>query len=128
MLAVPFVFVNILNGLARYDERLDAAAKMLGAAPIQVLLRVRLPLMAPAIATAAGFAFLTSVDEYLVTSFLAGPGLETLPLHFWAAASFDVSPALAVVGTLLMALVTLVGFAVTQVRSRGGAHQPALVG
>jgi ABC-type spermidine/putrescine transport system permease subunit II len=109
--AVPYVFVNVLNGLARYNPRLDAAAASLGARNFTVLRRVKLPLLLPSIATAAAFAALTSLDELVITLFVSGGDVRTLPIIMYGAAVQDLSPELAVVGTLLIALV--VGGALT---------------
>jgi len=123
--AVPYVFVNILNGLSGYDARLDAAAASLGARPWTALRRVRLPLLAPALVAAAALAFLVSMDELVVTLFTAGVYIQTLPLRMWAAATQNLSPELAVVGTLLVVLVlagaALYALAVRRSARRGGA-------
>jgi ABC-type spermidine/putrescine transport system permease subunit II len=99
------VFVNVLNGLAKYNLRLDAAAASLGARGFTILRRIRLPLLLPAIAAGAAFAALTSLDELVITLFVAGPDVRTLPMMMYGAAIQDLSPQLAVVGTLLIALV-----------------------
>jgi len=103
--AVPYVFVNVLNGLARYNSRLDAAAASLGARGWTIMRRVKLPLLLPSIATAAAFAALTSLDELVITLFVSGGDVQTLPIVMYGAAIQDLSPELAVVGTLLIVLV-----------------------
>jgi putative spermidine/putrescine transport system permease protein len=128
--AVPYVFVNVLNGLAKYNSRLDAAAASLGARGFTILRRVRLPLLFPSIAAGAAFAFLTSLDELVITLFVAGSDVRTLPMVMYGAAIQDLSPQLAVVGSLLIALVVgggLLGRAVSsRLKARGLAAQGAL--
>jgi putative spermidine/putrescine transport system permease protein len=104
-LAVPYVFVNVLNGLSRYNPRLDAAAASLGARSITILRRIKLPLLLPSIAAAAAFAALISLDELVITLFISGAEVRTLPMVMYGAAVQDLSPELAAVGTLLIALV-----------------------
>jgi ABC-type spermidine/putrescine transport system permease subunit II len=58
-------------------------------------------LLVPAFAAALVLAFLTSFDEVVVTSFVAGPGYETLPRAILADVRSGVDPAIAAVGTLL---------------------------
>lgn len=100
--ALPYTFINVANGLASYDTRLDQAAQSLGARPWTVLRRIKIPLLQASVLTAVALAFLTSFDELVVTLFIAGPSLPTLPVRMWAGTSQNISPELAVVGTLLM--------------------------
>jgi putative spermidine/putrescine transport system permease protein len=109
LLALPYVFVNIINGMAGYDERLDLAASSLGARLARRLWRVKIPLLMPAIVAAAAFAFLVSLEELILTLFIGGIGFSTLPLRMWAGAIQNLSPELAVVGTMLIVLIGLVG-------------------
>lgn len=106
--ALPYTFVNVANGLAGYDQRLDQAAQSLGARPWTVLRRIKIPLLQASVLTATALAFLTSFDELVVTLFIAGPGLPTLPVRMWAGTSQNISPELAVVGTLLILFVALI--------------------
>lgn len=108
LIALPYAFVNIANGLSGYDQRLDLAASSLGARPWTALRRVKLPLLQTSLVTACALAFLMSFDELIVTLFIAGPALPTLPVRMWAATSQNISPELAVVGTLIIFLVLLV--------------------
>jgi putative spermidine/putrescine transport system permease protein len=103
--AVPYVFVNVLNGLARYNARLDSAAASLGARTPTILRRIKLPLLLPSIAAGAAFAALTSMDELVITLLISGMNVRTLPMVMYGAAIQDLSPQLAVVGTLLILLV-----------------------
>jgi len=117
-LAWPFAYVNILAGLSAYDVRLDAAASSLGAGPLRRLWRVTFPILRPAIIAGALLAMLLSVDELVVTLFLAGVAFKTLPLVFFADAHEDISPALAVVGVLLVAVTVLVALVALAVLER----------
>jgi putative spermidine/putrescine transport system permease protein len=117
-LAWPYAYVNILAGLSSYDVRLDAAASSLGAGPVRRLWRVTFPILRPAIIAGALLAMLLSLDELVVTLFLAGIGFKTLPLVFFADAQEDISPALAVVGVLLVGTTVAIAIVATVVLSR----------
>lgn len=108
-LALPYVFINILNGLAGYDKTLDLAAASLGAKPMKRLLRVKIPMLMPAFIAATTFAFLISFEELVVTLFIAGIGFETLPLKLWAGTTQNLSPELASVGTILILVSGVIG-------------------
>jgi putative spermidine/putrescine transport system permease protein len=68
------------------------------------LLKVRLPLLLPALSAAFLLSFLTSFDEFMLTLFLAGADVRTLPLRMWASATQEVGPELAVPGTVILLL------------------------
>lgn len=102
IMALPYVFVNLSNGLSVYDQRLDHAASSLGARPFTAFRRVKIAVLKSSLIVASGLALLTSFDELIVTLFVAGPGLPTLPVRMWAASSQGISPELAVVGTLII--------------------------
>ncbi len=78
-LAVPFVIVNVGAALGGLNQRLLWAAASMGATPWVTLRQVTLPLISPGLVSGALFAFATSLDEVVVTLFLAGPDQRTLP-------------------------------------------------
>ena len=110
VLAVPFVVINVLSVLQSIDPRLERAAASLGAGPATVLARVTLPLALPGIISGAVFAFATSLDEVVLTLFVAGPNQRTLARQMFSSIRENISPAIAaaafvfIVGTLLAAL------------------------
>ena len=69
--------------LTSLDAALERAAASLGAGPFPALLRIVLPLLAPAILAGFIFAFIFSFDEVVVAQFLSGATLETLPRLMW---------------------------------------------
>jgi putative spermidine/putrescine transport system permease protein len=110
VVAVPFVVVNVLAVLQAIDPRLEQAAASLGASPPTVLRRVTLPLAFPGIASGAVFAFATSLDEVVLTLFVAGPNQRTLARQMFSSIRENISPAIAaaaflfIVGTVLVAV------------------------
>ncbi|QRF63348.1 iron ABC transporter permease [Variovorax paradoxus] len=121
--ALPYVFVNLSNGLASYDVRLDQAAASMGARPMRALWRIKLPILRPALITAVALGFLASFDELIIALFVAGPSIPTLPVRMWAATSQNLSPELAVVGTLLILLVIAIIAVLKLVQTRRSSLQ-----
>ncbi len=80
LVALPFVVRSLLPGLRSIAPSLRDAAAMLGAAPTTVFARIELPLLRPALAVAAIFAFSISLGEFGATAFIARPQYPTLPL------------------------------------------------
>lgn len=110
-LAVPYVTVNVAAALASYDERLEHAAMSLGANRVVTFVKVTLPMILPSLAAGALFAFITSWDEVVVSLFLSGPELTTLPVRMWSGVRVQIDPTVAAVSTMLL-LLTISTFAV----------------
>jgi putative spermidine/putrescine transport system permease protein len=110
VLCVPFVIISVSTALQGIDPRVERAAASLGASPIRVFRRVTMPLAMPGIVTGAVFAFATSLDEVVLTLFVAGPNQRTLARQMFSSIRENISPAIAaaalllIVGTLLLAL------------------------
>lgn len=109
-LAVPYVVINVSSALVSVDRHLEMAAMSLGAGPFSTFVRITLPLIAPSVLSGALLAFITSFDEVVVSAFLAGPDLTTLPVEMWSGIRVQIDPTVAAVSTMLL-LVTLALFA-----------------
>ncbi|AYD02624.1 ABC transporter permease [Neorhizobium sp. NCHU2750] len=113
VISVPFVIVSVSGSLAGIDRRVELAASSLGASPRKVFSRVTLPLAMPGILTGAVLAFATSLDEVVLTLFVAGPNQRTLARQMFSTIRDNISPAIAaaaflfIFGTLLIAAMVL---------------------
>ena len=72
-------------------------------APLQAFLHITLPIIKPGIVGGAIFAFITSFDEFIITYFLA-IYTKTLPIEIFSSLMFQVSPAIAAISVLMLAL------------------------
>nr|BAL56203.1 ornithine carbamoyltransferase [uncultured Acetothermia bacterium]BAL59923.1 spermidine/putrescine transport system permease protein [Candidatus Acetothermum autotrophicum] len=84
--SISYVMVVVRARLRDLDRSLEEAALDLGATPLQVLRKVTLPLLTPAIISGALLAFTLSLDDFYVTYFstTGGSGFKTLPLYLYA--------------------------------------------
>ena len=83
--------------------------------------KVTLPLIAPAVAGGALLALTLSLDDVVVTSFVAGPGATTLPVYVFGLVRRGVTPLInAVSVVMLTASMVLVAFSLVFQRDRGG--------
>jgi spermidine/putrescine transport system permease protein len=98
------VVVVVLARLRGFDPALEEAALDLGANDWGAFRRVTLPFLAPAIAAAAMLAFTISIDDYVITSLVAGVDSQTLPMVIYAMARRGVSPVLNAVSTTVVLL------------------------
>ncbi|MEO8505645.1 MAG: ABC transporter permease subunit, partial [Acidobacteriota bacterium] len=105
-----------------FDRSLEEAALDLGAGPWATLWRVTLPLIGPGILAGALLVFTISIDDYVVTSFVAGVGATTLPLQIYSMLKVGVTPEVNAVSTLLI-LVTVVLIVLAQ-RLQQDPNQP----
>jgi ABC-type spermidine/putrescine transport system, permease component II len=80
---LPFTTFVLTARYAQLDTRLEAAAADLGASPLVAFRSVTLPLLAPAVIASVLFSFALSFNEFLITFFLAGSGLTTMPLEIF---------------------------------------------
>lgn len=104
VLCVPFVLVNVSSSLASIDPALEKAASSLGATPTAVFRNVTLPLAMPGILTGAVFAFATSLDEVVITLFVAGPNQTTMARQMFASLRENISPAIAAAAFVIIVL------------------------
>ena len=100
--SLAYVVVVVIARLRTFDASLEEAAMDLGATEFAAFQRVTLPYLAPAIAAAALLAFTVSIDDYVITSLVAGVDSETLPMVIYALARRGVSPVLNAVSTLIV--------------------------
>ena len=103
LITLPFTVLIMALRLFGFDQTLEEAARDLRARPLQVLLRVTLPLMFPGVLAAALFAFLLSWDEVLI-AFFNIDNRSTLPIYIWTSLRHRITLELVALGTLLAAL------------------------
>jgi spermidine/putrescine transport system permease protein len=81
---------------------LEDAAKSLGATPVTAFFKVTLPLLAPSLTAAALFAFAVSLDQFVVSYFLATPGVSTLPVEIYSAIRKGFTPEINAISAILL--------------------------
>jgi spermidine/putrescine transport system permease protein len=93
---------------------LEQAAMDLYATPFQTFRYVTLPLAMPGIVAGALMAFTLSIDDFIISFFVAGPNSTTLPLYIYAMVKRGISPEINALSTLLM-LATIVLVVLAQI-------------
>jgi spermidine/putrescine transport system permease protein len=105
----PFVLIAVQARLADVDPNLEEAAMDLGATPLQAFWRVMVPYLMPGIVSGALMAFTLSMDEVIVTYFVAGPESKTLQLEIYDHVKRGINPMLnAVSAVFIVATAVLV--------------------
>jgi spermidine/putrescine transport system permease protein len=111
--SISYVAIVVRARLAGFDRSLEEAALDLGASPLATFFRVTLPIILPGVVAGALLVFTISIDDYVVTSFVAGVGATTLPLQIYSMLRVGVTPEVNAVSTLLL-LFTVVLIVVSQ--------------
>ncbi len=99
--SVAYVVVVVMARLRTFDPALEEAALDLGADEFGAFRRVTLPYLGPAVAAAAMLAFTVSIDDYVITSLVAGIDSQTLPMTIYAMARRGVNPMLNAISTMV---------------------------
>ena len=102
--SIGFVAIIVRARLAGMDESIFEAARDLGATPWRTFTRVTFPLIVPGIVAGLLMSFTLSIDDFVITFFVAGVGVNTLPLQIYSMIKVAVTPEVNAISTLLMAL------------------------
>jgi spermidine/putrescine transport system permease protein len=81
---LAYVGLVVSSRLANLDPHLEEAALDLGATPVQAFIKVLLPQLMPGIVAGCLLAFILSLDDFLIASFTAGNGANTLPMEIFS--------------------------------------------
>lgn len=105
---VPYIFMLVKARLVGMDPSLAEAARDLGAGEARVFRDITLPLLAPAIASGMVLSFAMSFDDVIISIFVTGVNVNTLPIRVYTQLKTGVTPeinalcAVMLAGTLLL--------------------------
>ena len=106
---LPFVFMMVQARLGEFDFSTIEAARDLGANERQALTKVVVPAIMPAILSSFLMCTTMSLEDFVITFFVSGPGSGTLPLYVYSMIRYGVSPVInalsfvMIFGTMLIA-------------------------
>jgi len=101
-LSLPYVIIVVGARLANFPRQMEEVAATLGATPWQTFWRVTAPILAPGVIAAALFAFAVSFDQFVISYFLAPPGVTTLPVAIYAAIRKGFTPEINAISTIII--------------------------
>ena len=108
LLGMAYGMVVVQSRLLEMDRSIEEAAMDLGARPHQVFFLVTLPSIAQGIMAAFLLSFTLSFDDVVISEFLSGPGVNTLPQVIFGYARRGINPTIYAAATLLIVTVTVV--------------------
>lgn len=103
-----FAFALVRKGLMDIDRHVEEAAAILGADQQYITKTITLPLLSSSIFAAVLFAFVLSLNEYIIAFFIAGFGVNTAPMEIFASLRYNYSPVIAAVSVIYIVLTTLI--------------------
>lgn len=104
---IPYVVLSVLPKLKQMPSALPEAAMDLGATPSQTLWRVIIPHIAPGIVSGALIAFTLSIDDFVISFFTTGNGVETVSTLVFSMARRGINPVINALSTLMLAVMLL---------------------
>ena len=107
LVGMAYATVVIQSRLSEVDKALEEAAMDLGCRPAQVFFLVTLPNIAPALVSSWLLTFTLSFDDVVISEFLSGPGVTTLPQVIFSYARRGVNPSIYAAATILIGVVSL---------------------
>ena len=118
VLSIPYVVITVGAALERFDPSLELAALSCGASRTRAFTSVVFPAIAPAMAAGAIFAFLASFDEATVAFFISDTGGKTISRKMFEDIDFNLTPVIAAVSTMMVAISLLLMGSVELLRGR----------
>ena len=104
---LPFVIIIIIARLKTFNKNIINAAKDLGASEWTIFSKIILPLIIPSVISAWLLAFTLSLDDVVISFFVAGPSFEVLPLTLFSMAHLGIKSEINALCTVIF-VVTLI--------------------
>ncbi len=116
---LAYVGLVVSSRLTNLDPHLEEAALDLGATPVQALIKVLLPQLMPGIVAGCLLAFVLSLDDFLIASFTAGSGVNTLPMEVFSRIRTGVKPDINALSVILILVSAIVALIAESIRASG---------
>ncbi len=116
---IPFAYLPISARLQGISSIYEQAGRDLYATPGQTFLLILFPLMVPGILSGFLLAFIISLDDFIITNFVKGAGVETLPTAIFGAVKQGIKPNIMAISTLMLT-VSIVLVSISYLISRIG--------
>ena len=118
---IPFAYMPISARLQGIESVYEEAAQDLYASRYQLFRHVLLPMLYPGILAGFLLAFIISLDDFIITNFIKGAGVETLPTAIFGAVKQGIKPDIMALSTIMLVISILfvtASFIVSRIGSR----------
>jgi len=120
---IPYVFLMVKARLVGIDKSIEEAARDLGASPARTFFDITLPLILPAVLSGCILSFAMSFDDVVISIFVNGPTLSTLPIKVYTQLRTGVTPEINALCTMILITVILIQLASSALRRKSAADE-----
>lgn len=104
---IPYIFMMVRARLEGMDQSIEDAARDLGAGPFRLFWDITLPMILPAVLSGMLLAFAMSFDDVIISLFVTGPRVNTLPVKIYTKLKTGVTPEINALATIMLAVIIL---------------------
>lgn len=101
---IPYIFMMVKARLVGIDKSLEEAARDLGAGPVRTFFDITMPLIMPAVLSGSLLAFAMSFDDVVISIFVTGPTVNTLPIKIYTKMKTGVTPQINALATIMLVI------------------------
>ena len=120
--SIPFVYMIVLTRLQEMGRELEEASQDLGATPWRTFVNVTLPTISPSIFASALLVFTLSLDDFVISFFVAGPSSTTLPIYIYGMIKRGITPEINALAALMI-VTTVILVTVGELFRRKGSKE-----
>ncbi|MHA2937099.1 ABC transporter permease [Vibrio sp. RC27] len=121
---IPFAYLPISARMQTIPPMYEQAAMDLYATPRDAFKKVLLPIMMPGVLSGFLLAFIISLDDFLITNFVKGAGIETLPTVIFGSVKQGIKPNIMAISTLML-FVSIIFVTLSWIVGRSGQEHPS---
>ena len=104
---IPYIFMMVRARLEGMDQSIEDAARDLGAGPFRLFWDITLPMILPAVLSGMLLAFAMSFDDVIISLFVTGPKVNTLPVKIYTKLKTGVTPEINALATIMLAVIVI---------------------
>ncbi|RUU81206.1 MULTISPECIES: ABC transporter permease [unclassified Mesorhizobium] len=127
MLGLPYVITSVLVGLRKFDHTQEMVSRSLGMNRLRTFFIVTLPQIRPSVISGLLFAFISAMDETVVSLFISGGEYQTLTKRMFTALRDEIDPTIAAISSLLTA-VSFIMLMLVAINARGSKRRTEKAG
>ena len=115
---IPYIFMMVRARLAGMDQSIEDAARDLGAGPVRLFWDITLPMILPAVTSGMLLAFAMSFDDVIISLFVTGPKVNTLPVKIYTKLKTGVTPEINALATIMLVVIVMALLLVNVISNR----------
>jgi spermidine/putrescine transport system permease protein len=120
--SIPFVYMIVIMRLQDMGRELEEAAQDLGASPWKTFMKITLPVISSSIFASALLVFTLSLDDFIISFFVAGPNSTTLPIYIYGMIKRGITPEINALATLMIITTMVLVMIAELLRKRGSKN------